>query len=140
MEKELKNCGIWRLYISCIYWNEVTAEQLKNVSVSIEFDKGTVSKSESWVMFTSIAGNDFAYDINYEAWGGEITSTNYVKGYIATDTELPALPTQVVKENYTFSHWYYGSNQENRVNDEGFAEWLGMQTGDITLSPNDVTR
>ena len=39
-----------------------TAEELKNITVSIAFEKGTVAKDEAWVMFTSIAGKKLETD------------------------------------------------------------------------------
>ena len=43
-----------------------TAEELKNVTVSVAFDKGTVTKDEAWVMFTSIAGKKLKTDFYSE--------------------------------------------------------------------------
>ena len=115
-------------------FSKFTADELKNMEVSIDFDKDTVTKDEAWVMFTSIGGKTFTHDINYEPWGGVIEDSDYTKSYALVDTAIPKLPTQITKDNYTFSHWYYGTNPDNKVNESGFSQWLLEQTGDITLN------
>ena len=110
-----------------------TEDELKSIEVSIEFDKKTVAEEESWVMFTSIAGNTFDHNINYELWGGRMISVDYTRSYTFIDTQIPNLPKEIEKQNYTFSHWYYGTNPDNKVNEGDFSAWLAQQTGDITL-------
>ena len=116
-----------------------SAEELKNVSVSIAFDKGTVTQEESWVMFTSIAGKKlstdfYSIDINYETFGGTIQDSEYTQKLSSSDDQVPLLPTNIANEHYTFMHWYYGTNPENKVNEDGFTEWLHEQNEAITLS------
>ena len=138
LAEETSTSGTYR-YIMNDYTTKFTAEELKNITVSVSFEKGTVAQDEAWVMFTSIAGKKlstdfYSVDINYETFGGSIQDAAYTQKVSANDDQISVLPVNVTKEYYTFSHWYYGTNPENKVNEEGFTEWLHEQNESITLS------